>query len=328
MATGWTVGGIGWYRKTFPKPDLPPDGKAELRFEGVYMNSDVWINGVHLGNHPYGYTEFAYDITPHLKDGQNIVAVQVKNTGKNSRWYSGSGIFRKVWLNTSGRSPHSRARRLGHHASGLRDPRAVVNLEVTVETAACQPPSASPSAPPCLTPPEPSPPKPSHLVARCRPAPAPSTCRIRLANPQALVAGRSPTSTAPKSSSRPTSKIAAPSPSPYRHPQSRNRRRQRPPHQRRTSQAPRRLRPSRQRPARLRLHSPRRRAPRRDPQGQRLQRHPHQPQSALARVPRRLRPPRHAGHRRGLRLLGEPATRIPTTTTSISRTGGSATSPA
>ncbi len=102
MATGWTVGGIGWYRKSFDRPSLPESGRAELRFEGVYMNSDVWINGVHLGNHPYGYTEFAYDITPHLKDGGNTVAVQVKNTGKNSRWYSGSGIFRKVWLSTSG----------------------------------------------------------------------------------------------------------------------------------------------------------------------------------------------------------------------------------
>jgi len=98
ISTGWTVGGIGWYRRSFNKPSFPTDGKAELRFEGVYMNCDVWINGVHLGNHPYGYTPFAFDITPHLKDGANIVAVRVKNVGRNSRWYSGSGIFRKVWL--------------------------------------------------------------------------------------------------------------------------------------------------------------------------------------------------------------------------------------
>lgn len=62
------------------------------------MNSDVWINGTHLGNHPYGYTPFAYDLTPHLKEGTNVIAVRVNNTGKNSRWYSGSGTFRKVWL--------------------------------------------------------------------------------------------------------------------------------------------------------------------------------------------------------------------------------------
>ena len=133
MATGWTVGGIGWYLKTFPKPDLPPGGKAELRFEGVYMNSDVLINGLNLGNHPYGYTEFAYDITPHLKDGENTVAVQVKNTGKNSRWYSGSGIFRKVWLDTFGDL------RIPSHGVYATTPEvsadaALINLEVTVES--------------------------------------------------------------------------------------------------------------------------------------------------------------------------------------------------
>src|SRR5262249_45358568 len=101
-ATGWTVGGIGWYRKSFDKPQLPANCKAELRFEGVYMNCDVWLNGEHLGNHPYGYTEFAFDLTPHLKDGRNVAAVRVNNSGRNSRWYSGSGIFRKVWLSVTG----------------------------------------------------------------------------------------------------------------------------------------------------------------------------------------------------------------------------------
>ena len=101
ISTGWTVGGIGWYRKSFQSP-TPKPARAELRFEGVYMNSDVWINGTHLGNHPYGYTPFAFDLTPHLKDGTNILAVRVNNTGKNSRWYSGSGIFRKVWLAVNG----------------------------------------------------------------------------------------------------------------------------------------------------------------------------------------------------------------------------------
>jgi beta-galactosidase len=63
------------------------------------MNSDVWINGHHLGNHPYGYTPFYYDLTPYLKQsGENILAVRVRNEGKNSRWYSGSGIYRHVWL--------------------------------------------------------------------------------------------------------------------------------------------------------------------------------------------------------------------------------------
>ena len=68
----------------------------------AFMNCDVWMNGTRLGNHPYGYTPFSFDVTPHLKDGKNTVAVRVNNSGRNSRWYSGSGIFRKVWLSVAG----------------------------------------------------------------------------------------------------------------------------------------------------------------------------------------------------------------------------------
>ncbi len=106
VSVGFTTGGIGWYRKTFT---LPVNGTAyrtgrqnkriSILFDGVYMNADVWINGVHLGNHPYGYTSFYYDITDKIKKGEkNIIAVQVKNEGANSRWYAGSGINRHVWL--------------------------------------------------------------------------------------------------------------------------------------------------------------------------------------------------------------------------------------
>ena len=64
------------------------------------MNADVWLNGQHLGNHPYGYTPFVFDLTPYLKPAgqENVLAVQVRNAGRNSRWYSGSGIYRHVWL--------------------------------------------------------------------------------------------------------------------------------------------------------------------------------------------------------------------------------------
>ncbi len=97
-ATGYTVGGIGWYRKHFTLNNVEGK-KVTIYFDGVYMNSDVWINGHHLGNHPYGYTAFYYDLTPYLnKSGENILAVRVRNEGKNSRWYSGSGIYRHVWL--------------------------------------------------------------------------------------------------------------------------------------------------------------------------------------------------------------------------------------
>jgi beta-galactosidase len=72
-----------------------------VQFDGVYMNAEVWLNGKSLGKHPYGYTSFWYDISEKIKPGEkNILAVKVKNEGENSRWYSGSGIYRHVWLKT------------------------------------------------------------------------------------------------------------------------------------------------------------------------------------------------------------------------------------
>ena len=76
---------------------------TSVMFDGVYMDSDVWINGHHLGNRPYGYSAFAYDLTPNLKPAgeENILSVRVRNDGRNSRWYSGSGIYRHVTLTTT-----------------------------------------------------------------------------------------------------------------------------------------------------------------------------------------------------------------------------------
>ncbi|HBF34487.1 TPA: glycoside hydrolase family 2, partial [Candidatus Sumerlaeota bacterium] len=100
VSTGYAVGGTGWYRKHFTLAPSDSEKNVSVCFDGVYMNADVWLNGQHLGNHPYGYTSFVYDLTPYLKPvGQeNVLAVQVKNIGKNSRWYSGSGIYRHVRL--------------------------------------------------------------------------------------------------------------------------------------------------------------------------------------------------------------------------------------
>jgi len=99
VSGGFTTGGTGWYRKKFLIPSEDKGKKIFIQFDGVYMNADVWINGHHLGNHPYGYTSFIYDLTDHLKyDSTNVIAVEVKNEGQNSRWYSGSGIYRHVWL--------------------------------------------------------------------------------------------------------------------------------------------------------------------------------------------------------------------------------------
>jgi len=99
-ATGYTVGGVAWYRKTFIINLKDKSQSTIISFDGVYMNCDVWINGKFLGNHPYGYTAFDYDISSYLNPSgkPNVIAVKVKNEGQNSRWYSGSGIYRHVWL--------------------------------------------------------------------------------------------------------------------------------------------------------------------------------------------------------------------------------------
>ena len=97
---GFFPTGMGWYRKTFSVPVQWKDQKVAIYFEGVYMNAEVFVNGKSVGIQPYGYTSFEYDLTPYLKFGQqNTIAVKVDNSKqKNSRWYSGSGIYRHVWL--------------------------------------------------------------------------------------------------------------------------------------------------------------------------------------------------------------------------------------
>jgi len=98
---GFTTGGTAWYRKHFIVNRKDTGRIIQVQFEGVYMNADVWINGEYLGNHPYGYTGFTYDISKKIQFGTvNVIAVEVKSEGQNSRWYSGSGIYRHVWLQT------------------------------------------------------------------------------------------------------------------------------------------------------------------------------------------------------------------------------------
>ena len=97
---GSLPGGIGWYRKTFTAPASSKNKNITIEFDGVYKNSEVWINGKYLGKRPYGYSNFSYDLTPHLFfDKQNVVTVKVDNSQQpDSRWYSGSGIYRDVKL--------------------------------------------------------------------------------------------------------------------------------------------------------------------------------------------------------------------------------------
>ncbi len=98
---GYLPTGIGCYRKTFVLPKGSEGKRIKIRFDGVYMNSSVYVNGVYLGNRPYGFSTFEYDLTPHLKynGGTNVIAVKVDNSLlNNSRWYTGSGINRNVHL--------------------------------------------------------------------------------------------------------------------------------------------------------------------------------------------------------------------------------------
>ena len=99
-SNGFLPGGIGWYRKTFDIPASYKGRKVYIHFDGVYHQSDVYINGKPLGFYPYGYIGFEYDLTPHLNyGGKNTVAVRVDHADcPSSRWYSGSGIYRHVWL--------------------------------------------------------------------------------------------------------------------------------------------------------------------------------------------------------------------------------------
>ena len=93
---GALPGGVGWYRKHF---SLDKVEKVFIEFDGVYMNSTVYVNGQEVGFRPYGYSSFEYDITPFVHEGDNVVAVRVDNSDQpNSRWYSGCGIYRHVWL--------------------------------------------------------------------------------------------------------------------------------------------------------------------------------------------------------------------------------------
>ena len=98
---GALSGGVGYYKKSF---NIPVEDSARLhkiQFDGVYQNSEVWINGSYLGKRPNGYIGFEYDLTPYLNFGSkdNTIVVKADNSDQpNSRWFSGSGIYRNVWL--------------------------------------------------------------------------------------------------------------------------------------------------------------------------------------------------------------------------------------
>ena len=127
--------GIAWYRKTFSVPTDWKDKDVSVEFDGVYRNSEVWINGHYLGKRPYGYISFAYNLTDHLKYGEekNTMTVKVDNSEQpNSRWYSGSGIYRNVRLVATNKL------HVAHWGTYVTTPevskeKALVNLEVTLQ---------------------------------------------------------------------------------------------------------------------------------------------------------------------------------------------------
>lgn len=100
---GFFVAGTAWYRKHFNAQEEWKNKKIAIRFDGVFMNSDVWLNGNHLGKHTYGYSGFSLDLTTHLRfDTVNVISVKVDNSNPPaSRWYTGSGIYRHTWIETT-----------------------------------------------------------------------------------------------------------------------------------------------------------------------------------------------------------------------------------
>lgn len=132
---GALTGGLGWYKKTFTIAAADSTKVTSIVFDGVYNNSEVWINGHYLGKRPNGYISFEYNLTPYLKfgDAQNEVLVKVDNSKQpNSRWYSGSGIYRNVWLQTTDKL------HVGEYGTFVTTPKvsaenAAVAFETTIE---------------------------------------------------------------------------------------------------------------------------------------------------------------------------------------------------
>jgi len=138
-ATGFTSGGEGWYRKHFRVHGLPSGSRVAVLFDGVYMESDVWINGQHLARGVHGYTPFSLDLGAQLRaDGDNVLAVRVRNIGKNSRWYSGSGIYRSVTLDVLPGPAHVERWGVGVVTRSIGGDRAQIDVETRLVQAGAE----------------------------------------------------------------------------------------------------------------------------------------------------------------------------------------------
>lgn len=127
---GYLPGGIGWYRKHFNIADTTQ--RHHIYFEGIYNRSDVYLNGHHLGSRPNGYASFAYDMTPYLREGENVLSVRVDHSREaDSRWYTGSGIYRDTWLVTSGDTRFD-LWGVGYKAASISAKRAMVDVDAAM----------------------------------------------------------------------------------------------------------------------------------------------------------------------------------------------------
>ncbi|MEO6718071.1 MAG: glycoside hydrolase family 2 TIM barrel-domain containing protein [Novosphingobium sp.] len=137
-STGFTEGGEGWYRKHFSTAGIPVDARVEVSFDGVYLDCDVWLNGQRLGGNVHGYIPFAFDLTADLnRTGDNVLAVNVRSQGRNSRWYSGAGIYRQVKLDVI--PAGARLGRWGVAAWTRRIDGGVADIDVTTQIDAAEP---------------------------------------------------------------------------------------------------------------------------------------------------------------------------------------------
>lgn len=132
--SGYRPGGVGWYRKAFTVDSTWENKVVTINFDGVYMDSTVYLNGTKLGGHPYGYTPFSFELPSELLDyeGENVIVVKVDHTIPSSRWYSGSGIYRDVFLNVMDKV-HIDRYGVSVTTSGLEDGGAAnVNIETAL----------------------------------------------------------------------------------------------------------------------------------------------------------------------------------------------------
>ena len=137
--SGYLPGGIGWYRKELMIKENPKNRNIELQFDGIYMNSKIYINGNLIGNQRYGYTSFFYEVSSHLKKGKNIIAIKVDHAkSKSARWYTGSGIYRNVWLRVTPKV-HFKTLEQFVTTSFMNDSLVRVNAHVEVSNKSGQP---------------------------------------------------------------------------------------------------------------------------------------------------------------------------------------------